>query len=379
MNLKNKFCARPFTYLEIGYPTEDGKVLCHACCPNQLPKEVGDLSRESIEDVWNSKSYREIRESILDGSFKYCDSSQCPEIQANSLPDRDIVSDKRLRKIINENKTELDLGPEILNLSYDQTCNLACPSCRVDFITHNDEQSKDVFDKIGIEVLKTTSENVKRVLFCSSGDPFSSQHFKGLLKELDFKKNPELRIQIVTNGVLFTQKMWDELQNIHGRIDLVCISIDAAKEKTYDIVRKGGDFKKLMRNLEFIKGLRKKGLIPFLKFDFVVQDYNFLEMPAFVEIGKKYGADKVFFQRIINWGTYSNEDFLKRAVYLEDHPKYQSFVEVCNSVELKDGIVDGGNLSSFIGEPKKKFRLTKAIEHIIVKRIRRLKKYFLNI
>jgi len=374
VNLKNKFCDKPFTYLEIGYLKDDGKVPCHACCPNQLPKEVGDLSKDTIEDIWNSKEYKEIRASILDGSFRYCDSSQCPEIQANSLPDRDIVSDKRLRKIINEGRIELELGPEVLNLSYDQTCNLACPSCRVDFISHNDEKSKISLKKIGIEVLKTTSMNVKRVLFCSSGDPFSSQHFKGLIKELDFKKNPELRIQIVTNGVLFTEKMWNELRNIHGRIDLVCISIDATRKETYEIVRKGGDFNKLLRNLEFIKGLRKSGLIPFLKFDFVVQDYNFLEMPAFVDLGNRFGADRVFFQRIINWGTYSNEDFLKRAIYKEDHPRYQEFIKICESTKLKDEIVDGGNLSGLIGEPKKKFRLTKAIEHIIVKRFRRFKK-----
>ncbi|OUR93617.1 hypothetical protein A9Q84_19300 [Halobacteriovorax marinus] len=378
MNLKNKFCAKPFTYLEIGYPKSDGKVLCHACCPNQLPKEVGDLSRDSINEIWNSKAYQDIRSSILDGSFKYCDESQCPEIQTNSLPDRDIVTDKRLRKIINEGLVELELGPEVLNLSYDQTCNLACPSCRVDFISSNDQSSQDVFTKIGYEVLNTTADNVKRVLFCSSGDPFSSQHFKSLLQELDFKKNPELRIQIVTNGVLFTEKMWDELQNIHGRIDLVCISIDAAKKDTYEIVRKGGDWHKLLKNLEFIKSLRKKGLIPFLKFDFVVQDYNFKEMPAFALLGKKFGADKVFFQRIINWGTYSEEVFLERAVYREAHPSYEKFVKVCKSNELKDEIVDGGNLSSFIGEPIRKFRLTKAIEHSILKRLRRLKRILLR-
>ena len=374
MDLKNKFCSKPFTYLEIGYPNSNGEILCHACCPNQLPKSVGDLSTDTVEKVWNSQEYIDIRKSILDGSFKYCNESQCPEIQTNSLPDKNLISDKRLINIINNETVLLEDGPEVLNLSYDQTCNLACPSCRTDFITSNDKASQEVLDNIGFEVIKTTSKNVKRVLFCSSGDPFSSKHFKMLLKNLNFKLNPDLRIQIVTNGVLFTESMWKELHSIHKKIDLVCVSIDATKKETYGVVRKGGDWDKLLANLIFIKKLRKTGFIPFLKFDFVVQDHNFKEMPDFVELGKKFGADRVFFQRVINWGTYGPKDFKQRAIYDQLHPDHLEFLDICKLEILKDQIVDGGNLSEFIGIPKRKFRLINAIKHTILKRYRRLKK-----
>jgi sulfatase maturation enzyme AslB (radical SAM superfamily) len=374
VSLKNKFCDRPFRYLEIGYPKDTGEILCHACCPTQLPLSVGDLSKESIDEVWNSENFKEIRSSIIDGSFKHCISSRCPEIQSNALPDRDILTDPWLLDIINNEKTELKKGPTLLNLSYDQTCNLACPSCRTDFISSNDPESQELFDKIGKEVLITAGKDVERALFCSSGDPFASTHFKSILRNLDFSKNPKLNIQIVTNGVLFNEKNWNDLKNIHGHVDFVSLSIDASSMDTYDIVRKGGDWDKLMDNLKFIKGLRERGEIPFLKFDFVVQDFNYFEMPDFVLIGKKFGADRVFFQKIVNWGTYSEDEFKKRAIYLPDHPHYKKFVEACDHELLKDQIVDGGNLSSFIGEPKRKFILSKAIEHTLLRNFRKLKR-----
>ncbi len=372
MDLKNKFCPRPFEYLEIGFPQERG-ILCHACCPNQLPREVGNLKDETITEVWNSTAYQEIRESILKGSFDYCVSEQCPQIQSNGLPDRFMVEDPYLKDIIKKNKTILPAGPRIINLSYDQTCNLSCPSCRVDFISHNGLEAQITFNKIGEDIIGMKSPNLEKLLFCSSGDPFASIHFKSLMKNIDFGRNPQLEIQIVTNGLLFNEKVWRELSNIHGRISLFCISIDAGSKEVYKIVRRGGDWSKLLENLKFIKELRERGEIPFVKFDFVVQDYNFKEMPIFVELGKRFSADIVFFQRIINWGTYSKEEFKTRAIYREDHPLYNEFVKICELPIMRDSIVDGGNLSSFIGTPKRKFRILNAIKHSLQKRVRFLR------
>jgi len=368
MDLKNKFCAKPFEFLEIGYPQERG-VLCHACCPNQLPKEVGNLKNDTLLETWNSQSIQDIRRSIHEGTFEYCVKEQCPIIQAGELPDKYTVSDKYLKKIIREQQVILDRSPKIINLSYDQTCNLSCPSCRVDYISHNGQGAQDLFNKIGDEIVEVSGKHTERLLFCSSGDPFASQHFKNLLKNLNFSKNPNLKIQIVTNGLLFNERVWSELSNIHGRIEGFCVSIDAASSATYEIVRRGGDWERLLRNLEFIKKLRKSGEIPYVKYDFVVQDHNFKEMPQFVDLGKRFEADFVFFQRIINWGTFSNEEFLERAVYLSEHPLYDEFVEVCKDKRMRDSIVDGGNLSSFIGKPKRRFRLINAIKHSLQKRV----------
>ena len=61
------------------------------------------------------------------------------------------------------------------------------------------------------------------------------------------------------------------------------VSVDAARQDTYEVVRRGGSFDRLCRNLDFLGGLRAERRIDLLRLDFVVQALNFREMPEFVE------------------------------------------------------------------------------------------------
>ena len=71
VNLKNYFCSVPFNSLEI-HTNE-----YFLCCPSWLTTR---FKREDypLNEIWNSPPVQEVRESILDGSFKYCDKKQCP-------------------------------------------------------------------------------------------------------------------------------------------------------------------------------------------------------------------------------------------------------------------------------------------------------------
>ncbi|PIP95152.1 MAG: hypothetical protein COW00_12565 [Bdellovibrio sp. CG12_big_fil_rev_8_21_14_0_65_39_13] len=374
MDLKSKFCPKPFQYLEIGSKRDDGRMPCFACCPQLVEEEVGDFSKESVEQIWNSQSFQNIRSGILDGSYRFCKIEDCPEIQSGSLPDKLIIEDPVMWDIIKNKKTKLDYGPKILNLNYDQTCNLACPSCRTDYISHNNNPSeRETIDRAGEKIKKEALSNASEIIFCSSGDPFSSQHFRSFLSEIDFNTYKNLKIQIVSNGVMLTEKTWEQLKNIHGHVGLVCISLDAGSEATYGITRVGGNWKILMQNIKFLGQLRAKGEIERLRLDFVVQDYNYQEMPRLVDIGHDAGADEVFFQKIVNWNTYSPAEFKKRLVYLPDHPEHQQFLQVLKDERLKDKIVNPGNLGDMI--PKnyqpRPFNLKNAIRHTLIKRIRK--------
>ena len=78
MNLKNKFCPKPFEYLEIGSLRDDGRVPCFACCPQLVDLEVGDFDKDSVAEIWNSTEFQNIRKGILDGTFEYCKVEDCP-------------------------------------------------------------------------------------------------------------------------------------------------------------------------------------------------------------------------------------------------------------------------------------------------------------
>ena len=71
IDLKNYICGVPFNSLEIH------NNVCFVCCPSWLPNKV-ELGEIPLKDVYNSEPIIDIRNSILDGSFKYCSKELCP-------------------------------------------------------------------------------------------------------------------------------------------------------------------------------------------------------------------------------------------------------------------------------------------------------------
>lgn len=379
---KYKICSKPFKYFEVSSPRA-GRIPCYSCCPTILPKETGDLAEADFNEIWNSESYQEIRQSMVDGTFKFCRYDLCPEIQSDNLLDVGALDklrgDEDILKAIEQGILKVESQPDEINLSYDPVCNLACPSCRKDFITTNSEADDLLMNRVTEQILAQDLRKTKLIV-CSSGDPFVSQHFRKLLFELDGSKNQGLRIQLMTNGLMFNRQAWEKMHKIHSNIVMACISIDAASSETYAITRKGGNWDSLHKNLEFISGLRLRGELPFLRLDFVVQDHNFREIPAFVEMGKKYGVDQVFFQKVANWGTFSLEEYKKRCIYDEDHPEFKEFYKIITDPLLKDDIVNPGNFGHWIGPVKKvhRFNLKNAIYHSLRKRIRWMKRVLIR-
>ena len=71
MDLKKYICGVPFNSLEIH------NNVCFVCCPSWLPNKI-EIGEIPLKDIYNSKPVVDIRNSILDGSFKYCDKELCP-------------------------------------------------------------------------------------------------------------------------------------------------------------------------------------------------------------------------------------------------------------------------------------------------------------
>ncbi|MGH6864544.1 MAG: SPASM domain-containing protein, partial [Methylocella sp.] len=81
--LRSHFCPHPFTTLET---THTG--MAFVCCPVWLPTPIGNLESDPVQ-LWNGPIAGQIRASITDGSFRYCDHLNCSRITNRSLPRRD--------------------------------------------------------------------------------------------------------------------------------------------------------------------------------------------------------------------------------------------------------------------------------------------------
>lgn len=329
-NEKKYICTKPFQWLEIG---ENGE--CWLCCPEWLKKPIGN-----IDTAWNSKEAQEIRDSMYDGSFKHCNDS-CPFKKTKTGPVREINAlieqQPKFASLIENKTTELDYGPKQINASYDRSCNLSCPSCRTKVIIETGDKKTQILEIQ--EKMLSIMDDTEWLCITGSGDPFGSPHFRKLLREFEPTKYPKLKaIHLHTNGMLWDKEMWDTMQNIHNFVKSAEISIDAATKETYEINRRGGNWDKLMQNIDWINTL---GLT--IKISMVVQENNYAEMPAFVELGRnKYDFD-VYFGKLVDWQTYDNYE--ARAIHLAWHPKHGELVDMLKRDIFKQPRVTLGNLS----------------------------------
>lgn len=342
------FCSRPFKWFEITQVNGLGEV--YMCCPSWLDTSIGNLRYESAEQVWNSKRAQEIRRSILDGSFKYCNRSRCPFLQTLSKPVKKVeeVTNEYLKMVIEKRLTILPYGPREINCSYDRSCNLSCPTCRSAMIIErkNERQILEIQKKIHIEILR----DAHLLYITGSGDPFGSPFFRQWLQTMKKKDVPNLRkLHLHTNAILWTPKMWDTISpDIQQLVNSAEISIDAASSKTYAINRRGGSFERLLENLAFISTLRKNGPLQWVGVSMVIQENNFMEMPDFVHLGKRFCFDTVYFSKLVDWGTFTKEEFKKRAIHLPTHARHSELVNLLKDKLFKEPLVCLGNLIDMV-------------------------------
>ena len=337
--LKGHFCGKPFKTVEV---TPNG--LVYVCCPDWLPTPIGTMNA-GLSELWKDKQARRLRASIVDGSFKYCSRMSCAPISARTLMRRDSPEAQAIIASFANEAGDVPAPKEVI-LSHDRSCNLSCPSCRTGNIVAGKSKQKTLDDMVETGLLPTLRQ-AERVYITGSGDPFGSNHFRRLVKRLKRDEFPNLVIDLHTNGQLWDRKAWADL-DLAGRVDTAQISIDAAKEDTYGVVRRGGTLQRLLTNLEFVKTLRETGEIRRLIISMVVQKLNYREMPDFVRLGKRFGADEISFQMIRNWGTYSKKDF--EDIYIGDpaHPDHAGLAEVLESPELVWPGVDVGNVRTHL-------------------------------
>jgi MoaA/NifB/PqqE/SkfB family radical SAM enzyme len=96
------------------------------------------------------------------------------------------------------------------------------------------------------------------------------------------------------------------------------VSIDGASKETYEKLRLGGSWEKINQNLKCISELRKKHNFRFI-LHFVVQRGNYHEMEKIVDLGEQYGADRVWLNKIEDWGTM--DDFKEHDIF--ETPDYK--------------------------------------------------------
>jgi len=290
-------CPRPKDTVLI-----DKQGSCYACeCTSWLPQSIGNLQIKSLAEIIGSDMHQHLQSSISDGSYRYCNEHQCSYIKSDAVlhgqPDR----------------------IQHLRLAIDDSCNLRCPSCRKDMVFHKQGSAYN----LGIRLADRVNDWLHdcqhpiQVHIGSDGDPFASHVYRHFMEQTPVKDN--IKYSILTNGLLF-KEFHARVPHVINNLNELGVSIDGATKDTYEKLRLGGKWDKIIEGLESIAEQKQKNNFTFI-LHFVVQKENYREMETIIDLGEQYGADRVWLNKIEDWGTM--DDFRSQDIWNTNEYKDQ--------------------------------------------------------
>lgn len=319
MSILSKYiCTTPFSDVNVMENRSE-----YVCCKDWLDV---DINTDREQSGWTTPTAKDLRQSMLEGNFKKCSPTACPHLSTvlkSDVPIGPIIKREHFKPSMYS-----ELGPKNIKFSFDSACNLACPSCRIDFI-RNSEFIENRTSSILKDIEEGYSKTIETISMSGYGDPFYSTSFFNYLKTFNANKYPKLQnIHLHTNAILWNSLNWNKIKNVHKFIKTAEISIDAATEETYKVVRKGGKWNLLMKNLEFINSIPE---LEQITFSFVIQKQNYHEIYDFYKLIKKVVPDKqiyFLYYSIQDWGILTPEVYKTMKVWDTSHPEHTTFYKV---------------------------------------------------
>jgi len=204
-----------------------------------------------------------------------------------------------------------------------EVCNLGCIHCpHPDFkiSQHYSAQYIDIKlnEKLVDEVKLHGKGLTQYIRYASNGEPLIHPHAFDML---DYAvQNCGTLVTLTTNGTILNEKRIRKL--IKSGLHMIDVSIDAFKEETYKVIRKGGDLKVTRKNvirlLEIIQEEKSEAKVIV---SFVKQDENKDEADDFYNFWKKAGVNDVLIREQHSCSGAKEEiKFYKNSKNIERRP-----------------------------------------------------------
>ena len=164
--------------------------------------------------------------------------------------------------------------------------------------------SEDVFEKF-MKFVMDESPNISSIDFSGWGEPLLDP---GLFEKMAKIRNicSKITLGFVSNGTLIDDRVVDLINKTE--LDYIIISFDGASEKTYNKIRIGSNFNKVVEGLGNLSRKKHKNLS--LSASFVVMKENINEMEKTVELFERLNFDSIYFKPLNVISTRDDIDFI---------------------------------------------------------------------
>lgn len=195
------------------------------------------------------------------------------------------------RSVLYNIKKKNEPFPSEVQIQTTNSCNASCQMCPRAYIQNktSDRMSDALFKKIVQELIDNNLGHVFLEFMCQN-EPLMDKDLFKKIRYIKDKGQTGIITMVVTNGSLFTEEKIHELEQ--SGLDILNFSVDALTEETYNKIRNGLDFKRILKNIDNVmnSNYNKSLLVSFVK-----QKSNVHEFKEFKKYWLKKGLPTLSF------------------------------------------------------------------------------------
>jgi radical SAM protein with 4Fe4S-binding SPASM domain len=188
----------------------------------------------------------------------------------------------KLNNIVLEPSYQKQASPKGALIEINNTCNLNCAMCNTQLAKRKRGLMAPEVFALALEQL--SSVGIKSVGLHTVGEPFMYKNIEILLQ---IAQDKNINIWLSTNGQ-FPQK----IRQVYNNFPAISyrFSIDGAQKTTYEHIRQGANFEKLIESLETIREINKnkRDFNILIEVGSIISMENIYELPLFFSTYGKY-------------------------------------------------------------------------------------------
>jgi MoaA/NifB/PqqE/SkfB family radical SAM enzyme len=197
--------------------------------------------------------------------------------------------------------------PRMIQIEPTRRCNLDCTMCL--------RRSGESASSMGIDFFKRIISRdfayPHFLLLYGQGEPFLAGD---LFEMIRYERSRGNFVTTVTNGTIIDREVCREI--VRSGLNVLRVSLDGAGEETYNGIRRGADFNRVIGNIEFLSQfLRSAGSRTRLALTFMALRSNYRDMPRMVRLASRMG---IRYLEIKDLPPYADSPVKPLAVEMEE-------------------------------------------------------------
>jgi MoaA/NifB/PqqE/SkfB family radical SAM enzyme len=213
-----------------------------------------------------------------------------------------------LQRITGVRDKKVYIGPEIVTLNINNSCNLSCKYCWTHAPGNPAHFEKAIFfpwEKFVGIVNDSVDLNVDQIYITGSGEPTIHPLFRDMMRHLELQP---VYVKLFTNATFPLDYCADVIKGDHVVIDLSAVD----RQQYHDL--QGKDlFDRVVANIERLVSLRDSGKPGFqVEIAYIVNALNINQKQKMQDLASKLGVNAVYF-KIMNVHAYNKEISLPKS------------------------------------------------------------------